>query len=216
MKNRKLLAVLGICTVMVAGVTTVVAVANKKEVKAEEVTNEQETKGLTDYFRKVKMSECEITLEADTFNWSGQVITPTVNVSYNGETLMINKDYTLKFKDNIDSGVATVKVKGKGNYRGSEKLEFTIKGTDIATACTFELIDDKVVMKYQDVVIDESEYEEDWYYIDTFIRDDQKEATYVRTTFYTIEGKGRFEGTYELRSEKTYTVNGETGEITFR
>ena len=215
MKNRKLLAILGVCAVVVVGTTVTVATLNKSEVKAEEVSAEEE-KGLTDYFRKIKMDECDITLEADTFNWSGQVITPSVNVSYNGETLMINKDYTLKFSDNIDSGIATVKVKGKGNYRGSKKLEFRIKGIDIATACTFELNDDKVVMTYEGTVVDEAEYEEDWYYIDTFISDNQTEATYVRTFFYTINGKGRFEGTYEFRTEKTYVLNGETGEITFK
>lgn len=221
MKNRKLLAALGVCAVLVAGATAVVAVSSKKEVKAAEVTTEtkeagKDTKGLTDYFRRIKMEECDIKLEADTFNWSGQVITPTVTVSYNGETLVINRDYTLKYSDNINSGVATVKVSGKGDYRGSKKLKFTIKGTDIATACEFELKDDKVVMTYNGAVVNASEYEEDWYYIDTFIKDNGVEAIYVRTTFYTITGKGRFEGTYELRSEKTYTVNNSTGEVVFK
>ena len=71
-------------------------------------------------------------------------------------------------------------------------------------------------MTYNGAVVNASEYEEDWYYIDTFIKDNGVEATYVRTTFYTITGKGRFEGTYELRTEKTYTVNNSTGEITFK
>ena len=228
--NRKLCAVLGMCAVLVVGATVVVAGEAKTEVKASEVKtegvvltgdqiefeDEENTRGLTDYFRRIKMDECEFNLEAEEFAWSGQVITPQVTVTYEGKTLQINKDYKIDYKDNIDSGVATIKIKGKGDYRGTAKLKFRIKGTDISTACTFELVDDKVVMTYNGEVITEAEYDEDWYYIDTFISDNGNEATYVRTTFYTLKGKGRFEGTYELRSEKTYVVNGETGEITFK
>ena len=228
--NRKLCAVLGMCAVLVVGATATVAGAAKTEVKASEVKtegvvltgdqiefeDEENSKGLTDYFRRIKMDECEFNLEAEEFAWSGQVITPQVTVTYEGKTLQINKDYKIDYKDNIDSGEATIKIKGKGDYRGTAKLKFRIKGTDISTACTFELVDDKVVMTYNGEVISESEYDEDWYYIDTFISDNGNEATYVRTTFYTLTGKGRFEGIYELRSEKTYVVNGETGEITFK
>ena len=200
--NRKLCAVLGMCAVLVVGATVVVAGVNKNEVKASEVKtdevkmqgvvlkgsevefeDEENKKGLTDYFRRIKMNECEFNLEAEEFNWSGQVITPQVTVTYEGKTLQINKDYTITYKNNIDSGEATIKLKGKGDYRGTAKLKFRIKGTDISTACTFELVDDKVVMSYNGEVISESEYEEDWYYIDTFISDNATEATYVRTTF---------------------------------
>ena len=228
--NRKLCAVLGMCAVLVVGATVTIVGLTKTEVKASEVKtegvvltgeqiefeDEENSKGLTDYFRRIKMDECEFNLEAEEFAWSGQVITPQVTVIYEGKTLQINKDYKIDYKDNIDSGEATIKIKGKGDYRGTAKLKFRIKGIDISTACTFELVDDKVVMTYNGEVISESEYDEDWYYIDTFISDNGNEATYVRTTFYTLIGKGRFEGRYELRSEKTYVVNGETGEITFK
>ncbi|MBE5934312.1 MAG: hypothetical protein E7262_00790 [Lachnospiraceae bacterium] len=230
--NRKLCTVLSLCAALAVGTTAVVLSSTKTEVKAcenetkgvvltgdqVEFEDEQEEskRGLTDYFRRIKMKECTFNLEAEEFNWSGQVITPQVTVTYEGKTLQINKDYKIEYKDNIDAGEATIKLKGKGDYRGTAKIKFRIKGTDISTACNFELVDDKVVMTYQGEVVDASEYDEDWYYIDTFISDNAVEATYVRTTFYTITGKGRFEGTYELRSEKTYTVNNETGEVVFK
>ena len=229
--NRKLCAILGICAVVAVGSTAVVAGVTKTEVKASEVKAEgviltgdqvefedekNDTRGLTDYFRRIKMNECTFNLEAEEFNWSGQVITPQVIVTHEDKTLQINKDYTISYKNNIDSGVATVKIKGKGDYRGTANLKFRIRGIDIATACTYELVNDRVVMTYNGKTVDESEYDLEWYYIDTFISDNAKEATYVRTTFYTLIGKGRFEGTYEVRSEKTYTVNNETGEIVFK
>ena len=59
------------------------------------------------------------------------------------------------------------------------------------------------------------EYDIESYYFDTFVKDDGLFTTYVRTTTYTLYGKGRFEGEYELPTEKTYKINNETGEEIF-
>lgn len=204
---------LGLCSVLVIGATFAISYATKKDAKAAEVTeSEESTRGITDYFRKVKMSECDIKLEADLFDWSGQVITPKVTVTYGDKTLTINKDYTLKYSDNIDAGEGTVKVKGIGDYRGSKKLTFRIKGIDFAKDCTYEFVNNRVVVYYNGEVVDEKDYDVDSYYYDTFVRDDGQYTTYIRTTTYVMYGKGRYEGEYELPTEKTIKVNNETGE----
>jgi hypothetical protein len=216
MKNKKLLALVGTCVVLAFGATFAVSVATKSEAKADEIVKEDKgtTKGLTDYFRKIKMSECDIQIEGTEFQWSGQVITPKVTVTYGGETLIINKDYKLKYSDNTDAGPATVKVKGIGDYRGSKKLAFYIKGIDFATDCTYEYVNDRVVVYHNGEVVDEREYNVESYYYDTFMSDNGIETTYVRTTVYNLYGKGRYEGVYEFVTEKQYKVNNETGEST--
>lgn len=211
MKNKKLLALVGTCIVLALGATVAVSVATRNEAKADEITTEQQ-KGLTDYFRKVKMSECDIQLEATEIPWSGQVITPSVVVTYEGKTLTINKDYTLKYSDNIDAGPAKVKVKGIGDYRGSRTLAFYIKGIDFGTDCTYEYVNDRVVVYYNGEVVDERDYDVESYYFDTFISDNGIETTYVRTTVYTLYGKGKYEGFYEFSTESQVKVNNETGQ----
>ena len=52
-------------------------------------------------------------------------------VKYDGLLLAKGKDYTVKYKNNVNAGVASVVIKGKGNYKGSCEVEFTIVPADI-------------------------------------------------------------------------------------
>lgn len=54
--------------------------------------------------------------------YSGKAITPEPNVGY----LVKDRDYTVSYMNNIDAGVATVIVTGKGDYSGTTKVNFTI------------------------------------------------------------------------------------------
>ena len=49
------------------------------------------------------------------------------------EYVKYGKDYTCAYKSNVSVGRAVVTVKGKGNYRGSQEVDFAIypKGTSI-------------------------------------------------------------------------------------
>ncbi len=52
---------------------------------------------------------------------------PQPVVSYGGETHVLNKDYTLTYKNNTKAGkTATVTVKGKGNYSGTINRTFQV------------------------------------------------------------------------------------------
>ena len=61
-------------------------------------------------------------------------------VRYDGLLLAKGKDYTVKYKNNVNAGVASVVIKGKGNYKGSCEVEFTIVPADINECDTYDEI----------------------------------------------------------------------------
>ena len=58
--------------------------------------------------------------------YTGSSITPAVNVAYNGITLKQNVDYVVSYSNNKNIGKATLKITGKGEYRGSRTTTFNI------------------------------------------------------------------------------------------
>lgn len=52
-------------------------------------------------------------------------------IKLKGKTLTYGKDFTVEYKNNVDSGKATVYIKGTGEYSGVKKVNFTINGTKI-------------------------------------------------------------------------------------
>ena len=63
--------------------------------------------------------------------YTGNWIRPTPKVKLNGKTLKKGRDYTFSYWHNKDTGTASLKVKGKGNYRGAKVVEFTIEQRSI-------------------------------------------------------------------------------------
>ncbi len=62
-------------------------------------------------------------------DYTGSALEPQPIITYKNKTLTLDTDYTLSdYTNNIDIGVATVKVNGIGNYRDSVTLAFAIKG----------------------------------------------------------------------------------------
>ena len=70
-------------------------------------------------------------LATRTYTGSAQKPLPLLN--YGSVTLKNGRDYTLSYAHNVNSGIAKVIVKGKGNYTGSMTKTFKIKKRDIAT-----------------------------------------------------------------------------------
>jgi hypothetical protein len=58
--------------------------------------------------------------------YTGEALTPAVDVRLNGRALTAGTDYTLTYTNNIGAGTATVVVKGKGAFTGSVSRKFTI------------------------------------------------------------------------------------------
>lgn len=74
-----------------------------------------------------------ISLEKSSFVYNGQSITPVVYVAYNHNYLIQNTDFTATYSNNNAPGVATVKIKGIGNYSGSISKTYIILPEKIAS-----------------------------------------------------------------------------------
>ena len=74
-----------------------------------------------------------VSLEKSSFVYNGQSITPVVYVAYNHNYLIQNTDFTATYSNNNAPGVATVKIKGIGNYSGSISKTYTILPEKIAS-----------------------------------------------------------------------------------
>ena len=73
-----------------------------------------------------KISNAKITLSSTKLIYNGSARKPGVTVKLGGKTLTKGKDYSLSFSNNVKPGKATVTVKGKGNYSGSQTVTFYI------------------------------------------------------------------------------------------
>ena len=67
-----------------------------------------------------------VTLDQNSYPYTGKPITPNVTVTWGEITLTEGVDYTVTYANNIQVGTATLTVTGKGNYTGAVTKEFTI------------------------------------------------------------------------------------------
>ena len=79
---------------------------------------------------KFDFTECEIELSTYEAEYTGSEICPTVIVTYGDNILVEDTDYSVFYRNNINTGTATVLVKGKGDYTGSVAVRFTIKAAE--------------------------------------------------------------------------------------
>ena len=63
----------------------------------------------------------------DAQEYTGKVVEPEVTLTFGGKTLERDKDYTVSYSNNTEAGTAKAAVSGKGNFRGSRDVEFTIE-----------------------------------------------------------------------------------------
>ena len=73
-----------------------------------------------------KAEGLEITLEADSFEYSGKAVKPAVSVLLDGKSLIENTDYTISYSNNLSIGFAKATVTGIGEYCGSVSRSFKI------------------------------------------------------------------------------------------
>ena len=75
----------------------------------------------------------------DMLKYTGSPVTINVNLTDNGKSLTLNKDYTISYVNNINKGTAYALVKGKGDYIGyTEVIPFQIGDEDILNTSDFE------------------------------------------------------------------------------
>ena len=79
------------------------------------------------------------------FTYNGSQHTPKLNLSYNGKTLIENQDYSYRYLNNTNAGVATVIVDGLGNFYQSATKEFVIQPKAItSSSITVDNISSKI------------------------------------------------------------------------
>ncbi len=75
---------------------------------------------------KTDISKATVTLEKTSFTYDGKAKTPSVTVTLNGKTLVLNTDYSVSYNKNTAVGTANVIISGMGNYTGSATAHFKI------------------------------------------------------------------------------------------
>lgn len=105
----------------------------------------------------------KLSLEYARFNvalehtYTGEEITPAVDVSYCGTTLNKNIDYTLLYENNINAGIGKIIITGIGKYYGEKTISFCIKPSDIAGATingvTSQVFSENTVYYTQDISV---------------------------------------------------------------
>jgi len=60
------------------------------------------------------------------FGYTGQPVTPGVNVSYKKTALYEGKDYVISYVNNVNKGNAQIQLTGTGNFTGTKVLKFKI------------------------------------------------------------------------------------------
>ena len=93
-------------------------------IAGESLFGELDTLGYTKLeFLAVKdIAGLDFKLAATSYDYTGSAITPEVTCP----GLTKDVDYTVEYSDNINPGTAKVKITGKGLYKGTKTLEFTI------------------------------------------------------------------------------------------
>ena len=85
----------------------------------------------TDYIHELVISPASIakaTVKASASQpYTGSAVTPAVTVTIGDKLLVDGTDYTVTYKNNINVGTATIRVKGKGDYTGTLTKTFKIK-----------------------------------------------------------------------------------------
>ena len=78
-------------------------------------------------------------LQADGYTYTGKAITPSFRVYDGKKMLVVKKDYTVSYKNNINVASAddakkapTITVKSTGNYKGTETYTFTIQPVSLS------------------------------------------------------------------------------------
>lgn len=72
------------------------------------------------------ITDAEITLESDTYEYTGMHIKPIATVVYEGTKLEEDVDYTVAYSNNFEKGTGTVRIKGYNEYSGVVTKTFTI------------------------------------------------------------------------------------------
>ncbi len=147
----------------------------------------------------ILIEDCSITLSQTEYTYDGQVKIPEVTVqNHKGTTLTKGSFYTLTYATGTkNAGTYSITVTMKGNYSGTQTLNYTIKPIDIS-ACSVELSDTEYIydgnIKTPDVIVK-----------------NHKGTTLTKNSHYKVTySEGRVDpGTYEVTVTMIGNYDGE-------
>ena len=151
---------------------------------------------ITESYSIYPASIIDVTLSEEEFLYNGEAQIPQVVVSSANKTLNEESDYTIAFTNNIEPGIATVTVTGKGNYTGIITKTYTIYKRQVYTmelSCTTYVYDGSE--KRPSVTLKDrfgNEFDENDYTVDYMDNIDAGTATVL------VDMKGNYEGSYAM------------------
>lgn len=95
------------------------------------------SKPMTFYIGKNPMTDLTVTLDKDSYNYTGSAILPKVTVK-KGTSTVSSAYYTVEYSNNKAVGTGTVTIIGKSEYYGTITKSFSIIGKTVAN-CTVTL-----------------------------------------------------------------------------
>ena len=153
------------------------------------------------------LNNCDV-LIPDSATYTGKEIKPNAVVKIGDVTLEKDVDYTVEYQNNLNVGIGSVVIKGKGNYSGRKVCRFDITNCDISEISKIDIQD---CAYYGKAVVPEMVLEnngtalvKDKDYTVTFKNNDS-----VGTATAVINGIGNYSGTIE----KTFQIKLPIGDI---
>ena len=129
--------------------------------------------------------------------YTGSALTPKVVVKAGSKVLTQNVDYTVLYSNNVNVGTASVKITGKGSYKGSYTENFKIVACSIAQATCSRITDQTYSGKAIEPVLTIT-YKNRTLRKGTDYTVSFKDNVKIGTATVIITGKGNFEGTKEI------------------
>ena len=87
----------------------------------------------------IMISDADAVISVGPQTYTGKAITPDSKVTYKGAVLKKDTDYTVSYKNNTKTGIATMTVTGKGNYKDSQEKKFRILFKDVPAEHSFSM-----------------------------------------------------------------------------
>ena len=158
---------------------------------------------------RVTIGSSNVTVLTTSYTYSSSAKKPSVKVVVNGCTLEKSIDYTVKYRNNVNAGIATVVVEGIGSYSGTVTKSFKINPKPVskltisgiaAKTYTGSAITQAVVVKDGSNTLTKGVH-----YTLSY-----KNNTNAGTATVTITGKGN----YGSNVNKTFTIKKAVNKIT--
>ena len=154
------------------------------------------------HLEALELSDEDVTLDPDSFEYTGKEIKPEVTVKSGDEVLTEGKDYTVSYKNNVnkakatDTNPPTVTVTGKGKYSGTVNKTFNIGAISI---------------KDDDVTLDKSVYQHTGSKVKPVVTVKHNDTVLTEGTDYTVDYPNSVaEGDYTL---KVTGIGNYTGDV---